>query len=105
MHDLVEQAAEGMARRRWRAVGARGYDEARAFYIHALRRRLGVAAVRELARHRIRRAPFVGASRAQVRAHVERRAARAAGGGGLPDAVLPTEFWVYQAYHRAPGAQ
>ena len=40
---------------RWGEMGARTKEEARAFIIGALRRRMGLAAVRAMARHRLRR--------------------------------------------------
>ena len=47
-------------------MGARSESEARSFYVARLRRRMGVAAVREFARHRLRRVPYVGVPRAVV---------------------------------------
>ena len=46
---------------------ARSCDEAYAFFVAANRRALGVAVVREFARHRLRRLAFIGASMEQVR--------------------------------------
>lgn len=54
-------------------------SEMRGFVISRMRRRVGVAAVRAMARHRLLRVPFVGASHAAVAA---RGTARQQGGGG-----------------------
>ena len=42
----------------------------------AARRRMGVAAVREFARHRLRRVPYVGVPRAVVEQRMQREALR-----------------------------
>ena len=60
---LVVGAAHRLADRRWRQIGARAAGEARSFYVSRLRRRVGIFAVREMARHRIRRIPFIGMPR------------------------------------------
>ena len=72
VHTLVQTAARELARRRWRRYGARDENEAYAFFVAAQRRELGVAVVREFARHRLRRIPFIGMTVAQVRAASER---------------------------------
>ena len=59
-------SATRLARRHWRSMGARTESEARSFYVARLRRRMGVAAVREFARRRLRRMPYVGVPRAVV---------------------------------------
>ena len=41
-------------------MGARAESEAHSFYVARLRRRMGVAAVREFARHRLRGVPYAG---------------------------------------------
>ena len=66
VHSLVDVAAREMARTKWRTLGARSQDEAYAFFVATQRRSLGVAVVREFARHRLRRLAFIGASVAQV---------------------------------------
>ena len=62
-----------MARRRarahWRRYGARSEAEAYSFFVASLRRMLGVFVARELARHRLRRLPFVGMTRATFDAY------------------------------------
>ena len=57
-------------------MGARTESEARSFYVARLRRRMGVAAVREFARHRLRRVPYVGVPRAVVEQRMQREALR-----------------------------
>ena len=68
VHSLVDMAAQEMARKKWRTLGARSQNEAYAFFVATQRRSLGVAVVREFARHRLRRLAFIGVSVAQVRA-------------------------------------
>jgi len=102
IHSLVEASARESARRLWRRYGARTEGEAYSFFVAALRRQVGVAVVREFARHRLRRLHFIGMTRAEVAA--ARRAAdqRPATPGALgPDA---SEFYVYQAGLAAGGA-
>ena len=62
VHTLVDIASRTLARVKWRTSGARSCDEAYAFYVAANRRALGVAVVREFARHRLRRLAFIGVS-------------------------------------------
>ena len=45
----------------WRSLGARSTSEAYGYYLASLRRSWGVLAVREMARHRLRRVVYVGA--------------------------------------------
>jgi len=66
VHNLVSYVADCMARRQWRLLGARSMEEARSFMIARVRRRLGMTVVREFARHRLRRVPFVGMPRAAL---------------------------------------
>jgi hypothetical protein len=70
---LLELAATASARRDWRMRGNRTMEESRGIYIALFRRRLGCFVVREFARHRLRRLPFVGLTRDQVRARRRRR--------------------------------
>jgi len=67
VHSLVDIASRTLANKKWRTSGARSCDEAYAFFVAANRRALGVAVVREFARHRLRRLAFIGASMEQVR--------------------------------------
>ena len=68
VHALIAKAAEARAAILWREAGARTETEMRAFLIGQMRRRVGVAAVQAMARHRIARVPYVGASHAVVQA-------------------------------------
>ena len=74
VHHVVSYVAECMARRQWRLLGARSAEEARSFMVAQVRRRLGITAVREFARHRLRRVPFVGMPRAAILRVAEARA-------------------------------
>ena len=74
VHHLVSHVAECMARRQWRLLGARSMEEARSFMIAKVRRRIGMTVVREYARHRLRRVPFVGMPRAAAIRVAEARA-------------------------------
>ena len=77
----------------------------RSFLVSQLRRRVGLVAVQAMARHRLARVPYIGASRAHVVALQRRREAarlaraeRAGGwaGGGAPD-FDPRDLYVFQA--------
>ena len=72
-HELLSITADELARRQWRGFGSRTQAEARGFFIQRLRRRLGLIVGREMARHRLRRIPFIGVPRAAVRAETGRR--------------------------------
>ena len=72
VHTLLEYLARHRATAQWRRYGARSAEEAYGFFIAALRRRVGVFAAREMARHRLRRIPFVGVPRAAVVAYTGR---------------------------------
>ena len=52
VHALLTVAADGLAARQWRDMGARTQEEARSFIVSSLRRRLGLVICREFARHR-----------------------------------------------------
>ena len=64
VHTLIHIAAQRLATKHWRLLGARSQGEVHGFYVAQLRRRMGVTAVREFARHRLRRAAYVGVPRA-----------------------------------------
>ena len=66
VHNVLEAAADKIAERGWRAIGARTQEEARGFYIALVRRRMGLAAARAMARHRLSRVPWVGVARQVV---------------------------------------
>ena len=76
--------------------------EARAFFIARLRRTLGVVVGREMARHRLRRVPFIGVPRAAVRAHIAARDRRRGQDAqpAMPDGVgvRPDDFYAFQVF-------
>jgi hypothetical protein len=74
VHQLVSIVAGELAQRRWRRMGARTQAEARGFFIASLRRSLCVVFAREMARHRLRRIPFIGVPREAIRARPPYRA-------------------------------
>ena len=57
------------AQRDWRRMGAASQEVAYGFLVASYRRRMGVVAVREMARHRYRQAYYVGLTRAQIAQH------------------------------------
>ena len=61
----------------------------RAVLISRMRRRLGLAVVQAMARHRIARVPFIGASRATIQARAQRMARQQLGQRGAA--------WVHEA--------
>ena len=65
-----------LATKHWRLLGARSQGEVHGFYVAQLRRRMGVTAVREFARHRLRRAAYVGVPRAVVEQMMQQEAMR-----------------------------
>ena len=72
VHALLTVAADGLAARQWRDMGARTQEEARSFIVSSLRRRLGLVICHEFARHRIRRVPYIGVPRAVVERRMQR---------------------------------
>ncbi len=97
VHALLSVAADGLAGRQWKDMGARTQEEARSFIMSSLRKRLGLVVCREMARHRIRRVPYIGVPRAVV----ERRMQRGQLVGG-PQARVPlyvpyADFFQFQA--------
>ena len=73
VHALISIAADARARELWRAHGASSVAAMRSFLVSQARRRVGMAAVQAMARHRLDRLPFVGCSRAVVQARAQRR--------------------------------
>ena len=69
MEWLLEEAARAAAQRDWRRMGVVSRDVAYGFLVASYRRRMGVVAVREMARHRYRHAQYVGLTRAQLDQH------------------------------------
>ena len=57
---LLEEAARSAARRDWSRMGLPGEQVAYALIVASYRRRMGVIAVREMARHRYRQSQFAG---------------------------------------------
>ena len=79
---LLEEAAHTAARRDWRRMGVVSESVAYGFLVASYRRRMGLVAVREMARHRYRQSQFVAMSyvgRADARSSVDEIRARAAG--------------------------
>ena len=83
-------------------MGARSMTEARAFFIARLRRSLSVVIAREMARHRLRRIPFIGVPRAAIRARQPFRAPQEA--RHMPQMAQLADFMRFQAYGAAPAA-
>ena len=81
-----------MAEQQWQLAGARSAGEMRAFIISQLRRRMGMATVIAMARHRLARVPYIGVPRAMVEARLRREAAQ-------PYAPDPAhaDFFAFQA--------
>ena len=63
---LLEEAARTAARRDWSRMGLPGEQVAYALIVASYRRRMGVIAVREMARHRYRQSQFAGLTRLQL---------------------------------------
>ena len=59
-------AARTAARRDWSRMGLPGEQVAYALIVASYRRRMGVIAVREMARHRYRQSQFAGLTRLQL---------------------------------------
>ena len=93
-------AEDGLAARRWRLMGARSATEARAFFIARLRRSLSVVIAREMARHRLRRIPFIGVPRAAIRDRPPQRAQQ--GVQHLPHMAQLADFMRYQVHAAIP---
>ena len=100
VHELFDIAVERATRDSWRFLGARSQAEARSYFASSMRRAWGVAFVREMARHRVSRFCFVGATR-----RPGARAARAQAAGLLSAWAMRShsEFAAYAA--RAGGAR
>ena len=65
---LLEEAARTAARRDWRRMGMHSEQAAYGILVASYRRRMGVTAAREMARHRWRHSRLVGLTRAQLTA-------------------------------------
>ena len=100
VHSLIAAIATRMASRRWRLLGFRSEAEALSAYTTLVRRRVGVAAVRAYARHRIARVPYVGVPRAVIERHMRRQAE---GRAGLTRGhVSAAELFAHQVHHDMP---
>ena len=75
VEDLLERAAQELARRRWAVMGAHNEAEARSYFISTLRRKLGLVVMREMARHRLNRVQYVGVRRAALASRASTRPA------------------------------
>ena len=95
VHFLVRHAAEAIAGRVWQTHGARSEAEMLGMLSAQLRRRMGLQAVRAMARHRLARVPFIGVSRQAV---IDRQANRLrdANAAYAPQAYY-SEFYAFQA--------
>ena len=100
VHELLEQAASKAAANTWQVAGARQESEMRSYYLQRFRRRLGMASVLAMARHRLSRVPLIGVPRNAVEQHMQRARARAQGHGRESDSRDLTEFFAYQALHQ-----
>ena len=100
LHSLLDAIAAAMAARRWRRLGFRSEAECLSACTTLVRRRVGVAAVRAFARHRLARVPYVGLPRAVIVRHMRRQElARAGAARGHVSAV---DLFAHQAYHDLP---
>jgi hypothetical protein len=63
---LLEEAARAAARRDWRRMGLASEHVAYSLVVASYRRRMGVIAVREMARHRYRQSQYAGLTRLQL---------------------------------------
>ena len=82
VHHSIEASARQRARQTWRGFGARTEEEAYGYWVQQFRRLMGVTIVREFARLRIRRVPFLGVPREFVRDRARGRRVVQAGGAG-----------------------
>ena len=103
VHHLADYLGDCIARRRWRLMGAASQSEARSFTVARVRRVLGVGAARAMARHLIRRLPFLGLSRAAMDQHLHPAAPRARVGarrevGTGVDGLRVEDFFAFQAH-------
>ena len=73
VHDLIRTAADQIAEQQWRLAGARSASEMRSFVISRARRRIGLATVQAMARHRLARVPYIGVPRQAVVARARRQ--------------------------------
>ena len=91
-----------MAARRWRRLGFRTEAEALSACTTIVRRRVGVAAVRAYARHRVARVPYVGVPRAAIVDQMRRQAEARAGAGLARGHVSAEALFAHQIHHDLP---
>eukprot|EP00327_Prymnesium_parvum_P013060 CAMPEP_0184401116 /NCGR_PEP_ID=MMETSP0007-20130409/77732_1 /TAXON_ID=97485 /ORGANISM="Prymnesium parvum, Strain Texoma1" /LENGTH=157 /DNA_ID=CAMNT_0026756363 /DNA_START=45 /DNA_END=518 /DNA_ORIENTATION=- len=98
VHALIALAASKLAEMRWQLAGARSATEMRAFLVSRSRRRIGLATVQAMARHRLARLPYVGVPRAIVQARMQRGPRMR----GEPEPYAPVpghaDFYAYQSW-------
>ena len=99
---LLDACATAVARKTWQWVGARNEAEARACVLSRLRRRVGLVVVREMARHRLRRVPYIGVPRHIVEERMQPFHLRAIERGGGA-AVSAADFYAFQQRQGAWG--
>ena len=101
VHEFIDICAERMSQRAWRGLGARSASEAKSYFASRMRRTVGVTVAREMARHRLRRIPFIGLDRQVMQAHAheaqQRRGQRALPREVGPLHAIPEEFYAFQA--------
>ena len=89
VHELFELVVDEATHNTWRFLGARCMSDARSYYATRLRRSWGILAVREMARHRLRRVCYVGAGHRP----------RGVQARGRPadewEARSPSDFWAH----------
>ena len=102
VHHLLDACATAVARKTWQWVGARNEAEARACVLSRLRRRVGLVVVREMARHRLRRVPYIGVPRHIVEERMQPFHLRAIERGGGA-AVSAADFYAFQQRQGAWG--
>ena len=77
VHDLITTAADAIAEKQWELAGARSRREMRGFLISRCRRRVGLAVVQAMARHRLARVPYIGVPYVAVRTRAQQLAGAA----------------------------
>ena len=100
VYSLLTSVARRRAQQQWRALGARSEREAHGAIMGGLRRFVGVASMREFARHRLRRLPLVGVPRAMLdeRRQALRGGRRVVVQGRAERPFSAREFYAFQAH-------
>lgn len=101
VHDLIRQAADALAEDQWRTLGARSQAELRGFLISRSRRRIGLAVVQAMARHRLARVPYIGVPRVAVAQRAQWRGAAAAMAAHRRPQLDASDFYQFQQAHQA----